>query len=205
MPSKAPATRFRFRSPDPDSVQKDYLKRRQMPAFFLAALRLQHASCTIQHANQNLPHPATTCCRSLPASDPSDSEETDVELRAPSFERQNRQQDAMVYCSSKLGTRHSLLESLPRQGSDRLQASYSLRSPSGPHCVRYSATLRSYSGFVPAFIRVDHHHSAPPPSAQLLTVNYSLLTALQLGHQSTLCLLLGQAISSRPSTTTMVE
>ncbi len=71
--------------------------------------------------------------------------------------------------------RTAFLESLPRLGSDRLQASsygfyrrhvpaasqllavarfvpwkgsYSLRSPCGPHCVRYFATLRSYSGFV---------------------------------------------------------
>ncbi len=42
----------------------------------------------------------------------------------------------------------AFLESLPRLGSDRLQAGYSLRSPCGPHCVRYSAALRSYSGFV---------------------------------------------------------
>ncbi len=44
------------------------------------------------------------------------------------------------FCNSKPS-----LESIPRLGSDRLQAGYSLRSPFGPHCVRYSAALRSYS------------------------------------------------------------
>ncbi len=44
--------------------------------------------------------------------------------------------------------RSAPLESLPRLGSDREQARYSLRSPFGPHSVRYSAALRSYSSFV---------------------------------------------------------
>ncbi len=67
----------------------------------------------------------------MPARDPSLSEVMSFELREASFERPRLKPRAWPpgFSFSKLGTRNSLLESLPRLGSEREQARYSLRSP----------------------------------------------------------------------------
>ncbi len=87
-------------------------------------------------------------CWSLPASDPSPGEVMSFELREARFERQNRMHGERFgfWVSGRV------LESLPRLGSDRLQASYSLRSPlrGRTSCVtplRYVPTAGSSESF----------------------------------------------------------
>ena len=141
MPSKAPATRFRFRSPDPDSVQKDYLK---TPAN--AGVFMPRCGCSTLHAPRNTP------AKTSPTPPPLAVGACLQAIRATARNRcrvatELRKAKSAAGCDGLLlfETRYSSLASgiltSPGLGSPAGKLFASL--PSGPHCVlRYAPFLQ---------------------------------------------------------------